>query len=101
MLQKDGSKTEEEWSITLAVARTQGDAPLPDYMVTAQTLYLRIMSACSGGTEMDRQLDLKTINCPEDISFEAFKDVYMMAWDEGCKGHHLSAQRDGFGARRG
>ena len=28
----------------------------------------------------------KTINCPEDISFEAFKDVYMQAWDLGCKG---------------
>ena len=28
----------------------------------------------------------KTINCPEDISFEAFKDVYMQAWDMGCKG---------------
>ena len=28
----------------------------------------------------------KTINCPEDISFEAFKEVYMAAWDQGCKG---------------
>ena len=28
----------------------------------------------------------KTINCPEDISFDAFKDVYMQAWDTGCKG---------------
>jgi ribonucleoside-diphosphate reductase alpha chain len=28
----------------------------------------------------------KTINCPEDISFDAFKDVYMQAYDMGCKG---------------
>ncbi|MCI5039339.1 MAG: ribonucleoside-diphosphate reductase, adenosylcobalamin-dependent, partial [Donghicola eburneus] len=28
----------------------------------------------------------KTINCPEDISFDDFKDVYMAAWDQGCKG---------------
>jgi ribonucleoside-diphosphate reductase alpha chain len=28
----------------------------------------------------------KTINCPEDIGFEAFKDVYLAAWDMGCKG---------------
>ena len=28
----------------------------------------------------------KTINCPEDISFEAFKDVYMEAFETGCKG---------------
>jgi len=28
----------------------------------------------------------KTINCPEDISFDDFKEVYMAAWDQGCKG---------------
>src|SRR5262249_59615753 len=28
----------------------------------------------------------KTINCPEDISFEGFKDVYVQAYELGCKG---------------
>jgi ribonucleoside-diphosphate reductase alpha chain len=28
----------------------------------------------------------KTINCPEDISFEDFADVYTLAFDLGCKG---------------
>ena len=28
----------------------------------------------------------KTINCPEDISFETFKEVYKTAYDLGCKG---------------
>jgi ribonucleoside-diphosphate reductase alpha chain len=28
----------------------------------------------------------KTINVPEDIGFEAFKDVYMQAYETGCKG---------------
>ncbi len=28
----------------------------------------------------------KTINCPESISFEDFKDVYQQAFDLGCKG---------------
>ncbi|MGB1425071.1 MAG: ribonucleoside-diphosphate reductase, adenosylcobalamin-dependent, partial [Paracoccaceae bacterium] len=28
----------------------------------------------------------KTINCPEDISFDAFKDVYLQAYELGCKG---------------
>ncbi len=28
----------------------------------------------------------KTINCPEGISFDAFKDVYTQAFDLGCKG---------------
>jgi len=28
----------------------------------------------------------KTVNCAEDIPFEAFKDIYQMAYDAGCKG---------------
>ncbi len=28
----------------------------------------------------------KTINVPADIAFEAFKDVYLAAWHQGCKG---------------
>ena len=28
----------------------------------------------------------KTINCPEGISFDAFKDVYLQAYELGCKG---------------
>ena len=28
----------------------------------------------------------KTINCPADMSFEAFKDVYLQAYDLGLKG---------------
>jgi ribonucleoside-diphosphate reductase alpha chain len=28
----------------------------------------------------------KTINVPEDIPFEEFRDVYQAAWDTGCKG---------------
>ena len=28
----------------------------------------------------------KTINCPADISFEAFKDIYLEAYELGLKG---------------
>jgi ribonucleoside-diphosphate reductase alpha chain len=28
----------------------------------------------------------KTINCPEDIPFSDFQDVYLKAWEMGCKG---------------
>ena len=28
----------------------------------------------------------KTVNCPEDIPFDAFKDVYLQAYESGCKG---------------
>jgi ribonucleoside-diphosphate reductase alpha chain len=42
----------------------------------------------------------KTINVPED-DFQSFKDVYMAAWDQGCKGCNLSSKRsDRIGAVR-
>ncbi len=28
----------------------------------------------------------KTINCPEEIGFEEFKNIYVQAYDLGCKG---------------
>ncbi|RMJ18145.1 hypothetical protein PHISP_08831, partial [Aspergillus sp. HF37] len=35
----------------------------------------------------------KTINCPEDISFEDFADVYLKAWDLAARAARLSSQR--------
>jgi len=89
VLQKDGSRTEEE-VVDYAVQMwrdTQGDAPLPDHFVNAQTLapldHVKMQAAAQKW--IDSSIS-KTINCPEDISFEGFKDVYMAAWDQGCKG---------------
>src|SRR5262249_39285714 len=63
------------------------DAMLPDYFVTAQTLspadHLAVQAAAQ--KFVDSSIS-KTINCPEGISFEAFKHVYQTAYDEGCKG---------------
>ena len=28
----------------------------------------------------------KTINCPEEIDFEEFRDIYSQAFELGCKG---------------
>jgi ribonucleoside-diphosphate reductase alpha chain len=65
----------------------KGDAPLPDYFVNAQTLapldHVRMQAAAQKW--IDSSIS-KTINCPEDISFDDFKEVYMAAWDQGCKG---------------
>ncbi|KIC43594.1 ribonucleotide reductase [Ruegeria sp. ANG-S4] len=89
VLQKDGSRTEEE-VVDYAVQMWRdkfGDKDLPDYFVNAQTLspsdHVRMQAAAQKW--IDSSIS-KTINCPEDISFDAFKDVYMQAWDQGCKG---------------
>ncbi len=64
-----------------------GDTPLPDYFVNAQTLppldHVKMQAAAQKWVDSSIS---KTINCPEDISFDAFEQVYMAAWDQGCKG---------------
>ena len=89
VLQKDGSRTEEE-VVDYAVQMWRdlhGDAALPDYFVNAQTLAPKDHVAMQAAAQdwVDSSIS-KTINCPEDISFEDFKDVYLSAWDLGCKG---------------
>ena len=89
VLQKDGSRTEEE-VVDYAVQMWRdkfGDTALPDYFVNAQTLapleHVKMQAAAQKW--IDSSIS-KTINCPEDISFDTFKEVYMEAWDTGCKG---------------
>ena len=89
VLQKDGSKTEEE-VVDYAVRMwrdLKGDSPLPDSFVNAQTLspleHVKMQSAAQKW--IDSSIS-KTINCPEDIDFESFKSVYMEAYETGCKG---------------
>lgn len=89
VMQKDGSKVTElvrdyavdKWK------REKPDTRLPDSFVTAQTLapldHVKMQAAAQKWVDSSIS---KTINCPEDISFDAFKDVYMQAWQMGCKG---------------
>ncbi len=89
VLQKDGTRTEEE-VVDYAVQMWRdkyGDADLPDYFVNAQTLapldHVKMQAAAQKW--IDSSIS-KTINCPEDISFDDFQDVYMQAYETGCKG---------------
>src|SRR5690606_35328578 len=90
VLQKDGSKREEAVEdYALAVwKRLHGEAPPPEHaFVTAQTLtpadHLRMQAAAQ--QVIDSSIS-KTVNCPEDIAFDAFADVYVEGWKLGCKG---------------
>lgn len=64
--------------------------PLPPYMCSALQApivpvdaHLKMQAACQ--KYIDASIS-KTINCPPDMSFEEFKNVYDMAYDLGCKG---------------
>jgi ribonucleoside-diphosphate reductase alpha chain len=88
--QPDGSTRQEpveDFALTVW-KRLHGDAPPPqDIFVTAQTLspaeHIRMQAAAQA--EVDSSIS-KTINCPADIAFEDFQDIYRQAYDAGCKG---------------
>ncbi len=89
VLQPDGSRTEEE-VVDYAVQMwrdLKGDADLPEHFVTAQDLapldHVRMQAAAQPWVDSSIS---KTINVPADIGFEAFKDVYLEAYETGCKG---------------
>ena len=90
VLMPDGSRREEEvadYAYRL-FRRIRGEkAPLPDYFVDAQQLSPKDHVAMQAAVQkyVDSSIS-KTINCPEDLSFAAFKDVYLLAYDLGCKG---------------
>jgi ribonucleoside-diphosphate reductase alpha chain len=64
-----------------------GEGPLPDYFVNAQTLPPEAHIAVQAAAQkyVDSSIS-KTVNCPADISFDAFKDIYLRAYEAGCKG---------------
>jgi len=63
------------------------DTPLPAAFVTADDLTPQdhVCMQAAAQKWVDSGIS-KTVNCPENISFDAFKEVYMSAYQSGCKG---------------
>jgi len=90
VLMPDGTRRTEEVSdhaYRLFRDRFGADEPLPDCFVDAQTLTPaeHVVMQAAAQKYVDSSIS-KTINCPEDLSFEAFQDVYRQAYELGCKG---------------
>lgn len=90
VLLPDGSHQEErvsDYAYRLFRKKFGEQAELPSYFVNAMTLtptdHVKMQAAVQA--HIDSSIS-KTINCPEDISFEAFEKVYEMAYETGCKG---------------
>src|SRR5262245_37319425 len=90
VLQRDGSsrtETVEDYAHALYREKFGRHAPLTDAFVTAEELtpraHLEMQAALQ--RHVDSSIS-KTINCPPDLGFEAFKDVYLEAYGLGLKG---------------
>jgi len=75
---------------TACFRRLRGEATaLPDSFVDAQRLTRTGRSPGDAGGGCRKYVDSsisKTINCPADLPFDSFKDVYLQAYELGCKG---------------
>ena len=90
VLMPDGSRKSEtvsDYAYRLFRELKGEHTPLPDYFVDAQQLrpsdHLVVQALAQ--KYIDSSIS-KTINCPEEIDFEDFRDIYTQAFELGCKG---------------
>lgn len=90
MLMPDGERREEQVSdyAYRLFKRLKGEnMPLTDAFVSAQDLspHDHLVMQAAVQKYIDSSIS-KTVNVPEDMEFEDFKDVYIEAYERGCKG---------------
>jgi ribonucleoside-diphosphate reductase alpha chain len=90
VLMPDGARVSEEVTdyAYRQFRRLKGEgAALPEAFVDAQKLTPgdHVVMQAAVQKYIDASIS-KTINCPADLPFDAFKDVYMQAYELGCKG---------------
>jgi ribonucleoside-diphosphate reductase alpha chain len=90
ILMPDGSRSQEEvtdYAYRLFRRLKGENAPLPDSFVDAQSLSPgdHVVMQAAVQKYIDSSIS-KTINVPADLGFEAFKNVYLQAYELGCKG---------------
>ena len=90
ILQPDGSRKDEEvsdYAYRLYRRLFGENRELPSYFVDSQRLTPNehVVMQAAIQKHVDSSIS-KTINVPADIDFEQFKDVYLKAFDLGCKG---------------
>lgn len=94
VLNPDGTKREEQvedYGVKLyreyLESKGYDTNPNPAFLVTAQDLppsdHVKMQAAAQKWVDSSIS---KTINCPADIPFVDFVNVYMEAWKSGCKG---------------
>ena len=90
VLMPDGSRRDEavvDYASRVFHALKGDGAPLPDYFTDTRGLApeAHIVMQAAVQKYIDSSIS-KTINLPDDIPFEDFKDVYLKAYETGCKG---------------
>ena len=90
ILQKDGShriEPVEDYAMHVWRKLKGNEVPPADLFVSAQTLKPADHLAMQAAAQqlVDSSIS-KTVNCPEDISFEDFADIYVEGYHLGCKG---------------
>ncbi|MDP6474386.1 MAG: adenosylcobalamin-dependent ribonucleoside-diphosphate reductase [Alphaproteobacteria bacterium] len=90
LLMPDGSRKTEsvsDYAYRLFRELKGENTPLPEYFVDAQQLHPsdHLVVQALAQKYIDSSIS-KTINCPEEIGFEEFRDIYSEAFEFGCKG---------------